>query len=226
VSERFTEMLGVLAHEMRTPIAAILGYQELLADGIFGTIDPRSREPLSRIAYSAKQLLHLVDGVQEVMSPPEKRLEIHPEIFDPAPLLRSCIENAMTDAIGRNVRIAGEMESGLPHVSADPDRFCRTIDLAIAAAVKTSHGNTIDIDARARNGVVAISIAGTGLQPGRDDPPSAALQTGGVTGMTGAGLRLAIARHFAEQMDGEIALRPVDGTTTLFLELPALPQPA
>ena len=41
MNERFTEMLGVLAHEMRTPIAAILGYQELLSDGIFGEIEQR-----------------------------------------------------------------------------------------------------------------------------------------------------------------------------------------
>jgi signal transduction histidine kinase len=226
VSERFTEMLGVLAHEMRTPIAAILGYQELLADGIFGNIDPRSREPLSRIAYSAKQLLNLIDGVQEVMSPPEKRLEIHPELFDPAPVLRSCIENAMTDATGRNVRISDELSAGLPQVNADPERFCRAIDLALSAAVKASHGHTLDVGAHARNGLVAISIAGTGLQAGRDDPPISAIQSGGAAALTGAGLRLAIVRHFAEQMQGDIVLRPAGNTTTLLLELPAEPHPS
>ena len=92
MNERFTEMLGVLAYEMRTPIAAILGYQELLSEGIFGAVDERGQEPLSRIAYSAKQLLYLIDGAQEVMSPAEKRLEINPEYFDPAPVLRSCVE--------------------------------------------------------------------------------------------------------------------------------------
>ena len=226
MSERFTEMLGVLAHEMRTPIAAILGYQELLADGIFGDIDPRGREPLARIAYSAKQLLNLIDGVQEVMSPPEKRLEVRPELFDPAPVLRSCIENALTDATGRNVRLADVLTEGLPQVNGDPDRFCRAIDLALAAAVKASHGHTLDVGAHARNGVVAISIAGTGLQPGRDDPPISAIQAGGASTLTGAGLRLAIVRHFAEQMQGEIELRPAGRTTTLFMELPAGPHPS
>ena len=211
----------MLAHEMRTPIAAILGYQELLADGIFGKIDPRGKEPLARIAYSAKQLLNLIDGVQEVMSPPEKRLELNPEIFDPVPVLRTCIENAATDAHGRNIRIADEIADVLPELNADPDRFCRAIDLALAAAIKTSHGGIINVDAHATNGVVQVSISGTGLKPGRDDPPVSAIQEGGAAKLTGAGLRIAIVRHLAEQMAGEVRLQTADTGTTVVFELPA-----
>ncbi len=206
MNERFTEMLGLLAHEMRTPIAAILGYQELLTEGIFGDIDERGQEPLSRIAYSAKQLLYLIDGVQEVMSPPQKRLEINPEFFDPVPVLRSCIENASTDAHGRNVRLAPHTDTKLPHLFGDPDRFCRAIDLALAAAIKVSHGATIDVDARAVEGEIHISITGTALVPGRDDPPATHLKDNGKEPLTGAGLRLAIVRHLVQQMNGELSL--------------------
>jgi signal transduction histidine kinase len=208
LNERFTEMLGVLAHEMRTPIAAILGYQELLSEGIFGEVDERGQEPLARIAYSAKQLLYLIDGVQEVMSPAEKRLEINPEFFDPAPVLRNCVENATTDAHGRNVHLAPTDLAELPRVHGDPDRFCRAIDLALSAAIKVSHGATIGIDAQAVNGSVQISIAGTALVPGRDDPPATHLKNKGAQPLTGAGLRLAIVRHLAEQMNGDLDLDP------------------
>jgi two-component system cell cycle sensor histidine kinase PleC len=213
-------MLGVLAHEMRTPISAILGYQELLAEGIFGDIDERGQEPLARIAYSAKQLLHLIDGVQEVASPPEKQLEVHPEPFDPAPVLEECIRNALTDATGRNVSVEPAIASELPRVHGDPDRFCRAIDLALAAAIKTSYGATLGVAAEASSSRVQISITGTGLNPQRDDPDTMESRTNGSKQLTGAGLRLAIVRHLTRQMDGDIALLPTDGTTTLRLELP------
>jgi signal transduction histidine kinase len=213
-------MLGVLAHEMRTPIAAILGYQELLAEGIFGTVDERGQEPLSRIAYSAKQLLHLIDGVQEVMSPPEKRLEINEDVFDPVPLLHTCLHNAETDAHGRNVQLAKDIDGPLPGIFGDADRFCRAIDLALAAAIKTSHGATLHLDATPVNGGIQISITGTALQPGRDDPPANHLVDGREK-LTGAGLRLAIVRHLTQQMGGEIDLYSVNGTTTLRLQIPA-----
>jgi signal transduction histidine kinase len=215
VNERFTEMLGVLAHEMRTPIAAILGYQELLSDGIFGEIEQRGQEPLSRIAYSAKQLLYLIDGVQEVMSPPNKRLETNPQHFDPAPLLQKCIDNAATDAQGRHVTLAEDIASELPRVHGDPDRFCRAIDLALSAAIKVSHGASIDVTAHAVNGGVRVSFTGTGLVAGRDDPPADHLKANGGPPLTGAGLRLAIVRYLAEQMNGDIHLVPSPQGTTL-----------
>ena len=198
--------MGVLAHEMRTPLAAILGYEELLADGIFGEIDERGQEPLARIAYSAKQLLYLIDGVQEVLSPVHKRLELNPTIFDPAPVLRACVDNAVTDAHGRNVQLAVADVGELPDIYGDPDRFCRAIDLALAAAIKVSHGATIDVTAGPADGAVEIAFAGTALVPGRDDPALTQLAENSGPPLTGAGLRLAIVRHLAQQMNGDIAL--------------------
>ena len=213
-------MLGVLAHEMRTPISAILGYQELLADGIFGKIDARGQEPLARIAYSAKQLLHLIDGVQEVALPPDKRLEVETRAFDPGPILRDCIHNAMMDANSRNVQIDSTLGESLPNVFGDPDRFCRAVDLALAAAIKTSHGAKLAIGANAVDGVVQIEIVGTGLEPGRDDPDN--LDQPENSRLTGAGLRLAIVKHLAQQMDGDITLQSRDGSTTLLLNVPVI----
>ena len=39
-------LFGVVAHELRSPIAAILGYEELLTEGLLGTVDDRAREAL------------------------------------------------------------------------------------------------------------------------------------------------------------------------------------
>jgi signal transduction histidine kinase len=218
-------MLGVLAHEMRTPIAAILGYQELLAEGIFGEIDERGHEPLARIAYSAKQLLYLIDGVQEVMSPPEKRLENNPEMFDPAPVLQACLHNATTEAHGRNVTLSETVARALPQVHGDPDRFCRAIDLALSAALKVSHGATIDVRAEVLDGALAIAIVGTALVPGRDDPPINHLKENGKNQLTGAGLRLAIVRHLAQQMNGDLQL-DADGTLRIKIDPKKRPKTA
>lgn len=220
MSRQVDQMLAVLAHELRTPIAAILGYQELLAEGIFGEIDPRAHEPLSRIAYSAKQLLHLIDGVQEISTAPAKRLEAHVRPFDAAAVLQQCVDNAITDANGRNVKIESGKIEQLPSITGDPDRFCRAIDLALAAAIKTSPGSQLGVAATVHNGKVQISIDGTALRPGRDDPPTIHSDQDATSDLSGAGLRLAIVRHLARQMSGDMRLDEGDGTTTLLLELP------
>jgi len=206
------ELLGVLAHEMRTPIAAILGYQELLSEGIYGTVDEKGKEPLDRIAHSAKQLLHLIDGVQEISQPQAKRPSMHVEAFAPTEVLRSCLLNAQADAIGRNVQLESDVPNDLRDIMGDPDRFCRAIDLALAAAIKTSHGSTLHVTADQNGAGLEVTIDNTGLDPEVDTPNAVA--PGDARKMTGAGLRLAIVRAIAQQMHGGLELTTdSDGTT-------------
>ena len=210
-----SELLGVLAHEMRTPIAAILGYQELLSEGIYGTVDERGQEPLERIAHSARQLLHLIDGVQEISSPPEKRLSVNVEPFEPSDVLRLCLENAQADATGRNVKLETSIPDALPTMVGDADRFCRAIDLALAASIKTSHGSTLHVAAEKSDTGLDVTIDNTGLNIEADSPivvgPEDARR------MTGAGLRLAIVREIARQMHGDLELSGADSGTTVTL---------
>lgn len=214
MNPEITELLATLAHEMRTPIAAILGYQELLSEGIYGRVDERGKEPLDRIAYSARQLLHLIDGVQEIASPEAKRLSTHLEPFEPVPVLRRCLENAHADAIGRSVQLQPAIPDQLPTIVGDPDRFCRAIDLALAAAIKTSHGATLAFGAEPTDDGLRISIDNTGLAPDIDRPELKA----GNGKLTGAGLRLAIVRAIARQMHGDLELNAGAGGTTILLQ--------
>jgi len=208
-----SDLLSVLAHEMRTPIAAILGYQELLAEGIYGDVDERGKEPLDRIAYSARQLLHLIDGVQEITMPPNKRLSTHIEVFEPAPLLRACLAHAHADAVGRNVVLSIEVPDDLPQLEGDPERFCRAIDLAVAAAIKSSYGATLHISAGMSAEQLQVSIEQTALSLERDDPAFALHMQ---DRLTGSGLRLAIVREIASHMHGGLELTPTaDGTLTV-----------
>lgn len=210
-----SELLGVLAHEMRTPIAAILGYQELLSEGIYGTVDERGQEPLERIAHSARQLLHLIDGVQEISSPPEKRLSVHVEPFEPSDVLRICLENAQADATGRNVKLETSIPDGLPTIVGDADRFCRAIDLALAASIKTSHGATLHVAADQGDDGLEIKIDNTGLNIETDSPTVVGPEQ--ARRMTGAGLRLAIVREITHQMHGDLSLLPSETGTIVVL---------
>jgi signal transduction histidine kinase len=223
------ELLGVLAHEMRTPIAAILGYQELLSEGIYGKVDEKGKEPLDRIAHSAKQLLHLIDGVQEISQPHAKRISSHLEPFDPSEVLRTCLLNAEADAVGRSVKLETEVPADLPELNGDPDRFCRAIDLALAAAIKTSHGATLRVAADQGEDGLEVTISNTGLDPEKDTP--LAVSPAAARAMTGAGLRLAIVNEIARQMHGSLELTPNGSGTTLtmrFREMfePTSPPPA
>lgn len=212
----FTELFNVLAHELRTPIAAIMGYQELLAEGIYGNVDERGHEPLERIGFSARQLLHLIDGMQQITLGEGKSIPPDLEDVDPANMLRDCLHNAEADAIGRSVKLEAELPEKLPSVHANEELVCRSIDLALAAAIKTSHGATLHIHADAVDQSVKVFIENTGLDPERDSPDN----LDGSAKLTGAGLRLAIVRQIIKKLSGDVVLTPTPAGCTLTLEIP------
>lgn len=58
-----SNFLAVMSHELRTPLSAIIGYEELLADGITGPVNDAQRHQLGRMKASAQHLLHLIDQI-------------------------------------------------------------------------------------------------------------------------------------------------------------------
>src|SRR5258708_38544315 len=55
-----SEFLANVSHELRTPLTAIVGFVEMLRDGVYGELAPRQIGPVDRIAASASHLPHLV----------------------------------------------------------------------------------------------------------------------------------------------------------------------
>ncbi|HEV2643348.1 MAG TPA: HAMP domain-containing sensor histidine kinase, partial [Candidatus Elarobacter sp.] len=58
-----SNFLAVMSHELRTPLSAIIGYEELLADGITGPVNDAQKHQLSRMKASAQHLRHLIDQI-------------------------------------------------------------------------------------------------------------------------------------------------------------------
>jgi PAS domain S-box-containing protein len=73
-----SDFLAVMSHELRTPLTAILGYEELLADGISGPISPVQQQQLERIRSSALHLLHVIEELLTY-----SRLEAGRELIEP-----------------------------------------------------------------------------------------------------------------------------------------------
>lgn len=59
------ERLADAIHDLRAPLATIIGYQELLADGTYGEIDTEAEEAVARIGEAAEQLLDRLDELEQ-----------------------------------------------------------------------------------------------------------------------------------------------------------------
>jgi len=55
--------LATISHDLRTPMNAVIGYTQLIADELYGPVTPLQREHLERISASGKHLLGLVEQI-------------------------------------------------------------------------------------------------------------------------------------------------------------------
>ena len=216
-----SRIMGVLGHELRTPLAAILGYYELLAEGIYGSIDQRQSEAVHRIGQSAHQLLALIDGLQELATGSASD-EDDSEPFDAAATLRGVSDRLDSYAASRNVRVEVDApESSM--VTGVEARFARVFDMVLAAAIKTSNGTTLQARLEPGPNTLCLVIDGTGLDLQRDDPAHVRRAENGHS-LTGAALRLAIAEQAARLAGGQLALARENSHVRVTVELPTMLQ--
>jgi hypothetical protein len=213
------DLIGVLGHELRTPLAAILGYQELLADGLYGELSDRQREPVTRIQQSAQQLIFLLDGLQELADAGASETD---EIVAGN---TSEISNALLARLGpfassRSVKLTADPENDEALPPFRLPRLLRAAEIAFTAAIKSSHGSALRLHCARSDGVVMCTLHGAALDLNRDHPAHFDLSSAGPP-PTAAQLRLAMAAATLRIVGGNLRLLPADNRVTLELSIPA-----
>jgi len=207
-------VLGLLTHELRTPLGAIVGYEELLVDGLMGELPERALDAIRRIGTSGAQLRHLIDGLADLMlAEPDVSLEL--EHVDGVAVASAAATSARALAGGRGVELMVSVPAVLPQLVTDGMRLAALLDLAIGAAVRASPGARLSLTFAGEDGALLARVDGSALDPARDGP--AAAERGSIT--TGAGLRLAMARRIASILGGDLSLAGT-GPITLLVRVP------
>ncbi|MGH7469290.1 MAG: sensor histidine kinase [Longimicrobiales bacterium] len=216
------ELVAVLAHEMRTPLAAILGYQELLTEGIYGELDTRQREPVERIQRAAEQILSLVDGLQALAATDTSSGDERTDT-DTGAIARSLSDRLRPLAHGYDAKLEIEHQP-LAHIFQFPlSRFLRAAEIAIIAAIKSSPGRSLRLACWLTDGQVVCRIGGSGLDPLHDQPLGLNFDEPQPVRFNAAQLRLAMARATLGLAGGTVRLQAQPDGTTLELLLPAQP---
>ncbi|MBK9037130.1 MAG: HAMP domain-containing protein [Myxococcales bacterium] len=213
------EFLANAAHELRTPITAIAGFAETLADD---ELEPAMRrEFVATIARNADRIARLVAGLLEL-----ERQGTRPEAREPgraialAPMVAACVATAAAARPGA-AAVAIDVAAELA-VRGDHERLEQIVQNLIDNAHK--HGAApIAVTARADGGRVRLMVAdgGAAIAPAQRERVFERFYRGAAARRgEGSGLGLAIARAAAEAMGGTLAVVDGPGGGTAFaLEL-------
>lgn len=227
-----TEILGMVAHDLKNPISVIMGRSEIIGELIDREPVPRDmiRNQLTRIVEPAESMTRMIEQLLKDAMSDHLDIRLRPETIDLVSLVEAVAEDYRPMAARKQQTIAVEA-AGPVLAEADPDRLREAIENLVSNAVKYSPvGGPVTVSAVAGAEMASVAVAdrGPGLSPedrgrlfGRFQRLSAK-PTGG-EGSTGLGL--SIAKHITALHGGRIEAQspgPGQGSTfTIHLPIKA-----
>jgi signal transduction histidine kinase len=221
---RRLELVGDVAHELRTPLATLDGYLEGLQDGV---VEPNA-ETWTLLRRETGRLTRLVADLSELWRAEARQLGLSLESLDAGQVAADVVEQFRPQAEARSLTVGADLPSGLI-VRADRDRSAQILANYLSNAIRYSpDGTEIRVQGRRSGDEVILSVrdTGPGLTPEqlahvferfyRADPSRS-------RALGGAGIGLAIARALAGAMGGR-AWADSDGPgrgSTFSVALPA-----
>jgi signal transduction histidine kinase len=199
------ELVAVVSHELRNPLANMIGFAELLLEE--EGLDETGERYVRVIATEGHRLADLITDFLDLQRVDRGAETIRPQALDLGPLLGR-LPAMFSDQEGHVLRLA--LPPRLPTVWADPERIWQVLVNLVSNARKYSpRGGPIDISAQPSATHVEVSVADRGLGVPADALPNLfgefyRVPTDDRRGIPGTGLGLSICRKIIGAHHGEI----------------------
>jgi PAS domain S-box-containing protein len=216
------DLLSIASHELRSPVAAMVGTLTLLEARAGGTLDPASRETLELAKENGRRMLELLETCLDVGRLEEEELRLHMEDIDLSRAVESAVRlnQPFADRYEVTFRL-GELAPGAT-VRADPERLVQILTNIMTNAAKFSPpGREVAVAVVPVEGGYRVVIRDEGpgiplaFQP-RVFQKFSRARTKASAPREGAGLGLRIAQQLVERMGGEIGFDSTPGAGTTF----------
>jgi signal transduction histidine kinase len=228
LQEEKDELLGTVAHDLRTPLVAIQGFVQLLQLSAerFGLAD-KQLEYVERIRQAAQQMNRLVEDLRTARRLEEGRLSIRPAAVALGTFLDDVLSFQREAARQRGLVLESRLEPGYPVTAVfDPDRIAQALGNLVQNAVRvTPEGGQVEVVVSREDGQLLFRVLDSG--PGIDPETLPRLFERLTQGRRkrpadrGGGLGLFICYQVAVLHGGRVAARNLPGGGAEFsLELP------
>ena len=217
-----SEFLASMSHELRTPLHTIIGFSELLAEGMEGPLNERQARFVRHVHQDALHLLELINDVLDLSKIEAGRLELQLEHFDSLEVINDALGAIHPMAEAKHIVTANRIKGPLP-IFADRVRFREILNNLLSNAIKfTAENGNVWIEREpSPDDAVCFSVGdtGIGIAPADQD---AVFDTFRQVGSTtrgvreGTGLGLAIVKRLVEMHGGAIMLESERGRGSRF----------
>jgi two-component system sensor histidine kinase BarA len=230
-----SNFIATMSHELRTPLTSVIGYSEMMLEGLGGPLTAEQKEYLGIIMDKGENLLQLITSILDISKIEAGRVRLVLSEVDVAQLLRDAVATVLPIARKKGIKVTCE-PGHPPKVHADREKLRQClVNLASNAVKFTTAGGTIAVSSELlpdERLALKVTDTGIGIAPehlARVFDVFYQVDGSSTREYGGAGLGLAIVKSFADAHGGQVTVTSTPGqgsTFSLVLPLRSRPEPA
>lgn len=215
------KFFSIIAHDLKSPFTAILGFSDLLKEGARNMDMDSILIYSASISNSAQRTYRLLENLLNWGMMQQDSVPFEPETLDLNSLIKNEIENLKYNSEKKNIALINHIHEEI-NVYADNEMISSVLRNLISNAIKFTPANgNVSIAAKAMSDLVEISVSDTGV--GMDEETinklfkiETSFSSPGTENEKGSGLGLLLCKEFVEKNGGKILVESEKGKGSTF----------
>ncbi len=223
-----TQLVANVSHDLRTPLTGILGFADMLREGVYGPISQPQDSAVERIMENANRLIQMVNNLLEQAQLESGKITLQNEPFSPKELVVELDHLMQVLASRKGIEFTSFVDPALPsQLVGDRQRLHQMMMNLTHNAIKFTSVGHVHLEALKMDDqywAIQVSDTGTGIPQefhATIFKPFQQIDSSTTRQNVGVGLGLAIVKQLVEQMKGEITLDSTPNQGSVFtIKLP------
>ena len=217
-----SQFLANMSHELRTPLNSIIGYSEVLLDGVDGELNDDMEEDIDAIHNSGKHLLSIINEILDLAKIEAGQMQLDTREVDLIEFSNEIIRSGQVLVKDKPVELKLVVDGDIPSVAADPVRLRQILWNLTSNALKFTEEGIVQVKLSMFNKKTAlITVKDNGIGMSEEGLDLIFQRFSQVDGSStrragGTGLGLTITKQLIEMHGGEIDVESQEGVGSTF----------
>jgi len=206
-----TEFVRNVSYQLRSPLTTIFGYAELLETQRNGALTERQSDHVRAILSASDHLNKLIENILDLALIEAGRMDLDLDTVNLEDLITDGIEMVVSKAEDTEVTVRADVVGKLGMIRGDARRIKQVLFNLVSNSLRfTESGGEVVVAAQRVGDMITLSVRdnGIGLEAGKRATSFDSFVSGD---QRGAGLGLALVKHFIHLHGGTVGMKPVDG---------------
>jgi signal transduction histidine kinase len=158
-----SEFLASMSHELRTPLNSIIGFADVLLEGIDGELNSRMEEDVRLIRESGRHLRELIGDILDMSRIEAGKMELRYEEIDPYQLASELAAAAKSLILDKEIALYLEIDPAIEHISADRTRLMQVLYNLLSNAIKFTERGSVTLRMGVGQEQLQVDVKDTGI---------------------------------------------------------------